>query len=69
MLPNANGAVQILLAEDDRALATWMARLLRQDKQVIDCVYRGDEADAPPWQPKTTPSSCSTSVCRARPPP
>jgi len=38
--------VRILLAEDDRELATWVARLLRRDNYVIDCVYRGDEADA-----------------------
>jgi len=38
--------VRILLAEDDRELATWVARLLRRDNYVIDCVSRGDEADA-----------------------
>ena len=38
--------MRILLAEDDRELATWVARLLRRDNYVIDCVYRGDEADA-----------------------
>jgi len=29
--------VRILLAEDDRELATWIARLLRRDNYVIDC--------------------------------
>jgi two-component system response regulator TctD len=38
--------MRILLAEDDRELATWIARLLRRDNYVIDCIYRGDEADA-----------------------
>ena len=38
--------MRILLAEDDRELATWVARLLRRDNYVIDCVSRGDEADA-----------------------
>src|SRR5436853_7367004 len=38
--------MRILLAEDDRELAAWMARLLRQDRYVVDCVHRGDEADA-----------------------
>ena len=38
--------MRILLAEDDRELAKWVARLLRRDNYVIDCVYRGDEADA-----------------------
>src|SRR5580704_1886608 len=40
------GSMRILLAEDDRELATWVARLLRRDNYVIDCIYRGDEADA-----------------------
>src|SRR5690348_4618597 len=38
--------MRILLAEDDRELASWVARLLRRDNYVIDCVHRGDEADA-----------------------
>jgi two-component system response regulator TctD len=38
--------MRILLAEDDRELSTWIARLLRRDNYVIDCLYRGDEADA-----------------------
>lgn len=38
--------MRILLAEDDRELATWIARLLRRDNYVIDAVHRGDEADA-----------------------
>lgn len=38
--------VRILLAEDDQDLAVWLSRLLRRDHYVIDCVHRGDEADA-----------------------
>jgi two-component system, OmpR family, response regulator TctD len=38
--------MRILLAEDDRELAAWVVRLLRRDHYVIDCVHRGDEADA-----------------------
>lgn len=38
--------MRILLAEDNRELSTWLARLLRRDHYVIDCVYRGDDADA-----------------------
>ncbi|MER8596180.1 MULTISPECIES: response regulator [unclassified Mesorhizobium] len=37
--------MRILLAEDNRELSTWLARLLRRDHYVIDCVYRGDDAD------------------------
>jgi len=37
--------MRILLAEDNRELSTWVARLLRRDNYVIDCVYRGDDAD------------------------
>jgi len=38
--------MRILLAEDDRELTAWVVRLLRRDHYVIDCVHRGDEADA-----------------------
>ncbi|MDQ0472319.1 response regulator [Labrys wisconsinensis] len=38
--------MRILLAEDNRELSQWIARLLRRDNYVIDCVHRGDEADA-----------------------
>jgi two-component system response regulator TctD len=38
--------MRILLAEDNHALSQWIARLLRRDNYVIDCVHRGDEADA-----------------------
>src|SRR5690349_17277578 len=37
--------MRILLAEDNRELSQWIARLLRRDNYVIDCIYRGDEAD------------------------
>jgi two-component system, OmpR family, response regulator TctD len=37
--------MRILLAEDNRALSAWLARLLRKDHYVIDCVYDGEEAD------------------------
>ncbi len=36
----------ILLAEDNRELSTWLASLLRRDRHIIDCVCRGDDADA-----------------------
>jgi two-component system response regulator TctD len=38
--------MRILLAEDNRELAAWVVRLLRRDHYVIDCVHRGDDADA-----------------------
>jgi two-component system response regulator TctD len=38
--------MRILLAEDNRDLSAWIARLLRRDNYVIDCVHRGDDADA-----------------------
>jgi len=38
--------MRILLAEDNRELSEWIARLLRQENYVIDCVHRGDDADA-----------------------
>ncbi len=38
--------MRILLVEDNRELADWVVRLLRRDHFVIDCVHRGDEADA-----------------------
>ncbi len=37
--------MRILLAEDNRELSSWLARLLRKDNYVIDCVYDGEEAD------------------------
>lgn len=38
--------MRILLAEDNRELSAWIARLLRREHYVIDCVHRGDDADA-----------------------
>ena len=38
--------MRILLAEDDRDLSQWITRLLRREHYVIDCVHRGDDADA-----------------------
>ncbi|MGO4122953.1 response regulator [Inquilinus sp. YAF38] len=38
--------MRILLAEDNRDLAEWVSRLLRQSKYTVDCVHRGDDADA-----------------------
>ncbi|WP_448953736.1 response regulator [Labrys neptuniae] len=38
--------MRILLAEDNRDLSDWVSRLLRQSKYTVDCVHRGDEADA-----------------------
>jgi two-component system response regulator TctD len=38
--------VRILLVEDNRELSDWLARVLRQDRYVVDCVYAGAEADA-----------------------
>ena len=37
--------MRILLAEDNRGLSDWLARLLRRERYVIDCVHDGDEAD------------------------
>jgi len=38
--------MRILLAEDNRELSQWIVRLLQRERYVIDCVHRGDEADA-----------------------
>lgn len=37
--------MRILLVEDNRALAEWLARTLRKDKYVVECVYNGADAD------------------------
>ena len=37
--------MRILLAEDNRQLSAWLARLLRRDRYVIDCVHDGLDAD------------------------
>ena len=37
--------MRILLAEDNRELSDWLARLLRRDNYVIDCVLDGECAD------------------------
>ena len=37
--------MRILLAEDNRELSGWLARLLRRDNYVIDCVHDGEAAD------------------------
>lgn len=42
----ADRDVKILLAEDNVDLARWVARSLSQDRFVVDCVHRGDDADA-----------------------
>ena len=38
--------MRILLAEDNEALAEWLAKLLRQERFVVDCVADGIDADA-----------------------
>ena len=38
--------MRILLVEDNRALSDWLAKVLRQDRYVVDCVYSGSDADA-----------------------
>ena len=37
--------MRILLAEDNPELSSWLARLLRRDNYVIDCVRDGEAAD------------------------
>lgn len=37
--------MRILLAEDNPELSSWLARLLRRDNYVIDCVLDGEAAD------------------------
>lgn len=37
--------MRILLVEDNRSLAEWLARTLRRDKYVVECVYNGADAD------------------------
>lgn len=38
--------MRILLIEDNRELADWLARLLRKSRYVVDCVHDGADADA-----------------------
>lgn len=38
--------MRILLVEDNRELADWLARLLRKSRYVVDCVHDGLDADA-----------------------
>ena len=38
--------MRILLVEDNRELSDWLAKVLRQDRYVVDCVYAGVDADA-----------------------
>jgi two-component system response regulator TctD len=37
--------MRILLVEDSRQLSDWLARTLRRENYVVDCVYDGDDAD------------------------
>ncbi|HEX8957568.1 MAG TPA: response regulator [Burkholderiaceae bacterium] len=37
--------MRILLVEDNRPLAEWLARTLAQDKYTVDCAYNGEDAD------------------------
>ena len=37
--------MRILLAEDNPELSAWLAKLLRRDNYVIDCVRDGEAAD------------------------
>jgi two-component system response regulator TctD len=38
--------MRLLLVEDNRELSDWLAKVLRQDRYVVDCVYSGADADA-----------------------
>lgn len=38
--------MRLLLAEDNRDLAEWLARLLRRENYAVDVVHDGEEADA-----------------------
>ena len=38
--------MRILLVEDNRELADWLARLLRKGRYVVDCLHDGVDADA-----------------------
>jgi Response regulators consisting of a CheY-like receiver domain and a winged-helix DNA-binding domain len=37
--------MRILLVEDSRQLSDWLAKALRKDHYVVDCVYDGEDAD------------------------
>jgi two-component system response regulator TctD len=37
--------MRILLVEDSRQLSDWLAKTLRRENYVIDCVYDGEDAD------------------------
>jgi len=37
--------VRLLLVEDNRPLSDWLAKTLRRERYVVDCVYAGDDAD------------------------
>ncbi|MBN8891705.1 MAG: DNA-binding response regulator [Acetobacteraceae bacterium SCN 69-10] len=38
--------MRLLLVEDNQALSDWLARMLRRDNYVVDCVHDGEAADA-----------------------
>ncbi|HXU58526.1 MAG TPA: response regulator, partial [Verrucomicrobiae bacterium] len=38
--------MRILLVEDSRQLSDWLAKALRKDHYVVDCVHDGADADA-----------------------
>ena len=37
--------MRILLVEDSRQLSDWLAKTLRKDAYVVDCIYDGEDAD------------------------
>jgi two-component system response regulator TctD len=37
--------MRILLVEDSRQLSDWLAKALRKDHYVVDCVHDGEDAD------------------------
>jgi two-component system response regulator TctD len=43
-LVHTDSAVHILLVEDNRPLADWLAHALRESGHVVDCVFDGDSA-------------------------
>lgn len=45
MIAPGEGAVRLLIVEDNRKLSDWISMLLRRSRYVIDCVYNGEDAD------------------------
>ena len=46
--------MRLLIVEDNTSLADWLAKLLRGEKYVVDCVHDGEAATLAPTSKPTT---------------